>query len=149
MHEQGMTHRDLKPENILMAKDDTIKLADFGFAVNTGKNNMSLSLGTPLYMAPEIHCKKKYDRSVDVWAIGVIAVFMITGMPPFLGKTEKELKNNICKAEPNIREKSGKLPENFLKFAKDCMQKEAKNRPTAAQLLQYDFIKNAQSAKSG
>ena len=56
IHERGIAHRDLKPENILMMDENTIKLADFGFAqyLNGKKETQVQVLGSPLYMAPEI-----------------------------------------------------------------------------------------------
>ena len=85
MHEQGMAHRDLKPDNILLADEENMKLADFGFAYFAGDTKMSLSLGTPIYMAPEIVSGDDYGKEVDVWAIGVITVILTTGVPPFMG----------------------------------------------------------------
>ena len=49
---------------------------------------MSLSLGSPLYMAPELAAEKDYNEKVDIWSTGVIAYILITGKPPFIGKTK-------------------------------------------------------------
>ena len=64
------------------------KVTDFGFAVAmdpSGKE--TLALGTPSYMAPEIVSRQAYNKSVDIWALGVIVYIMLTGMTPFRGKT--------------------------------------------------------------
>ena len=93
MHKKNITHRDLKPENLLCgATDDgsiSYKLTDFGFAelFKPGKK-MSLSLGSPLYMAPEMAFEEDCDEKVDIWSTGVIAYILITGKPPFIGKTK-------------------------------------------------------------
>ena len=90
----NVTHRDLKLENIMVEiekkADGTAeiicKVTDFGFAVAmdpSGKE--TLSLGTPSYMAPEIVLRKAYDKSVDIWALGVMVYVILTGMPPFRG----------------------------------------------------------------
>jgi len=61
-----------------------IKLTDFGFAVKYDpEEKKQLSLGSPLYMAPELCSRSPYDNKVDVWAVGVIAYGLLDGHPPF------------------------------------------------------------------
>lgn len=94
MHSKSIMHRDIKLENILcedsvdLAPDDIqIKLTDFGFATRYNPNKKEkLSLGSPLYMAPELCDKMPYDEKVDVWAVGVVAYMLICGKPPFVNK---------------------------------------------------------------
>ena len=91
MHKKNIMHRDLKPENLLVqdssdSKSINIKLTDFGFATSFKKGeNLDLSLGSPLYMAPELVLEEEYDNRVDVWSTGVIAYILLSGMPPFVG----------------------------------------------------------------
>ena len=86
-----MMHRDLKPENMLVqniADSDRInvKLTDFGFATTwKAGEELDLSLGSPLYMAPELVKEETYDNRVDVWSTGVIAYILLSGIPPFIG----------------------------------------------------------------
>ena len=63
------------------------KVIDFGFAVAMDKTSgkQTLALGTPSYMAPEIVARKAYDKSVDIWALGVIVYIMLLSQPPFRG----------------------------------------------------------------
>ena len=98
MHAKNIMHRDLKPENVLCeeASDQDpneiiIKLTDFGFAVKYDPNGQkeSLSLGSPLYMAPELCKEIEYDNKVDVWAVGVIAFILLTGTPPFYDRKQR------------------------------------------------------------
>jgi len=56
-------------------------------------------------MAPEIVMGLKYDAKVDVWSIGVIAYLLLTGIPPFIGKTKKDIFSSICMEEPNYERK--------------------------------------------
>lgn len=77
-------------ENADNANDDEIyvKLTDFGFATRYEEGKQEeLSLGSPLYMAPELCREDKYDNKVDVWAIGVISFVLLTGTPPFYDKS--------------------------------------------------------------
>ena len=84
-------HRDLKPENILL--DDTydnlnIKLTDFGFARYFDPSEGSdTQLGSPIYMAPEIIKGKNYNSKVDIWSLGIITYFLLSGRPPFRGRS--------------------------------------------------------------
>lgn len=85
MHLKNMMHRDLKPENMLvqnLADSDNIniKLTDFGFATTWKQGEkLDLSLGSPLYMAPELVDEKEYDNRVDVWSVGVITYILLSG----------------------------------------------------------------------
>jgi serine/threonine protein kinase len=98
MHARKICHRDLKPENILLdSKDEkrfNIKITDFGFARShdpESEDGLTDMLGSPLYMAPEIIKKLPYDRKIDIWSLGVILYIMLTGKPPFRGKTKDEI----------------------------------------------------------
>ena len=87
MHDLGVVHRDLKPENILFDRDlSTVKLIDFGMSKILEDENalMNTKLGTPYYISPEV-LKGKYDKSCDMWSIGVITYVLLTGEPPFYG----------------------------------------------------------------
>ena len=78
---------DLKPENLLLASktDSSIKLADFGLAVETQNDKPDYFgfAGTPGYLSPEVIRKEKYGKAVDIWAIGVILYILLVGYPPF------------------------------------------------------------------
>ena len=92
-------HRDIKPENILLSPEEgqsgddiQIKLTDFGFATYYKQTEgLKQVLGSPLYMAPEIVREQTYDSAVDIWSVGVIAHIMLTGCPPFFGKSKAEI----------------------------------------------------------
>ena len=84
MHQKNITHRDLKPENLLCELSDdseiSVKLTDFGFACHyRSDEKLTLSLGSPLYMAPELCAEVEYDEKVDVWSSAVILYILITG----------------------------------------------------------------------
>ena len=104
MHQKQIMHRDLKPENILVEEnaDDVdnediwIKLTDFGFATKYDPNKkQTLSLGSPLYMAPELCKEEAYDNKVDVWSTGVITYILLVGEPPFYDRKKVGNKNAI------------------------------------------------------
>jgi len=94
-HNQGITHRDLKPENLLFDEDFKLKVADFGFATliagNSGDGQLFTILGTPSYMAPEIHLKQPYSGpAVDLFASAIILFIMLSGTPPFAQADPKD-----------------------------------------------------------
>ncbi|EIN06589.1 kinase-like protein [Punctularia strigosozonata HHB-11173 SS5] len=82
LHSLDIIYRDLKPENILLSADGHIKIADFGFAKECQINTYTLC-GTPDYLAPEIVSKKRYNKSVDWYALGILIYEMLYGLPPF------------------------------------------------------------------
>ena len=86
LHEHKQIHRDLKSDNILVAKDGTIKVADFGFAIQLTKEqkNRKSVVGTPAWMPRQLIKKEFYNELLDVCSVGVIAVELAEGEPPFL-----------------------------------------------------------------
>eukprot|EP00827_Trimyema_finlayi_P003246 TRINITY_DN298_c0_g1_i8.p1 TRINITY_DN298_c0_g1~~TRINITY_DN298_c0_g1_i8.p1 ORF type:complete len:330 (-),score=99.97 TRINITY_DN298_c0_g1_i8:13-1002(-) len=109
-HSKGVTHRDLKPENLLYDELFNLKVADFGFA-NVKQNMHSewnyTKLGTPAYMAPELHYGQPYKAErVDVFAAGIILFILIAGTPPF---------NEAKKNDPYYKYFANGQPETFWK----------------------------------
>lgn len=93
-HDKGIVHRDLKPENILLAtkaSSSQIKLADFGLAtyINPGQS-LHGTVGSPFYIAPEV-LAGGYNQAADVWSAGVILYILLSGKPPFWGKTKSRI----------------------------------------------------------
>nr|CAD7406714.1 unnamed protein product [Timema cristinae]CAD7430758.1 unnamed protein product [Timema monikensis] len=87
LHNMDIAHRDLKPENLLYTIPDhtgILKLTDFGFAKETlSKATLQTPCYTPYYVAPEVLGPEKYDKSCDVWSLGVIMYILLCGFPPF------------------------------------------------------------------
>jgi serine/threonine protein kinase len=89
-HDKGIVHRDIKPENILLAKDGTVKIADFGLAKLVGVEARDLTItdkhdvmGTPHYMAPEqVEHPQDVDHRADIYSLGVVFYQMLTGELP-------------------------------------------------------------------
>lgn len=82
-------HKDLK-------KSLDVKLIDFGFAQKFGPSNpMTLVLGSPLYMAPELINHEKYDEKVDIWALGCISYMLINGRNPFHSDTVQNIYQSV------------------------------------------------------
>ncbi len=139
MHGLGIMHRDLKPENLMCERNEeqgiVIKLTDFGFATHFDLNNpQTLSLGSPLYMAPELTTSSPYDNKVDVWAVGVILYVMVSGMYPFAGRTKEDIYLAVQTREPNYP-RIQNAGEELTNVIKACLTKNPADRPTINQLL--------------
>ncbi len=94
-HERRIVHRDLKPENILLDSTSPgklqIKVIDFGTAqVFNPSSKLRATTGTAYYIAPEV-LMKNYNEKCDVWSCGVILYILLSGTPPFNGKTDDEI----------------------------------------------------------
>ncbi len=102
IHDEGIVHRDLKPLNVLLGKDTNEPLiADFGLARELESEEQRLtrtgfSVGTPSYMSPEqIRAQKDVDSRSDVYALGAIFHFVLTGREPFVTTTLEELVRQV------------------------------------------------------
>lgn len=144
-HTKGITHRDIKPENILFESSDPdadIKLIDFGLSRKYNSNEkMHTILGTPYYVAPEV-LKGDYDEKCDVWSIGAITYIMLSGEPPFLGKTNNEIFKKIVNEEVTFDKSKWKKISNEAKsFIRECMNKNPDKRFCAEKALNHTWFK--------
>ena len=147
IHSFGVVHRDLKPENILMTNDSPtadIRLIDFGLSIIIGPNEKcNVPYGTITYIAPEVLLGKTYDKSVDIWSIGIITFFLLCGYLPFDdNESEKKIAKQITKMPTPF---DNKVWDNISPEAKDfvdkILQKEPENRLNMDQILDHPWIK--------
>ncbi len=93
-HDAGIIHRDLKPSNLLITKDRQVKLADFGIAQVFASSKLTVTggvVGTAEYMSPEQAEGRRVTKKSDLYALGAVLYAMLTGRPPFTGKTVIEV----------------------------------------------------------
>jgi NIMA (never in mitosis gene a)-related kinase 1/4/5 len=99
MHSKNILHRDIKTQNIFIAKNNILKIGDFGISkeLETMTPMAMTSCGTPYFMPPEVCLGKPYDNKADVWAIGVILYELITFRKPFDSDTISGVFEKITK----------------------------------------------------
>ncbi|KAH9489677.1 Calcium/calmodulin-dependent protein kinase type IV [Bulinus truncatus] len=103
LHKHDIAHRDLKPENIMyenLSQDSKLKIADFGLStIVSNKVSLVTVCGTPGYCAPEVLKGERYNKSCDMWSIGVITYILLCGYEPFYSENEAQMFKKILKGE--------------------------------------------------
>ncbi|BFG31616.1 hypothetical protein CerSpe_178900 [Prunus speciosa] len=149
-HENGVVHRDLKPENILLATTSSsspIKLADFGLAtyIKPGKK-LHGTVGSPFYIAPEV-LTGGYDQSADVWSAGVILYILLSGIPPFWGKTKSRIFDAVRAADLWFPpDPWGHISVSAKDLIAEMLCVDPSRRLTAAQVLAHPWLQSCACA---
>ncbi|KAF5729941.1 calcium-dependent protein kinase 26-like [Tripterygium wilfordii] len=149
-HEKGIVHRDLKPENILLANKSLlspIKLADFGLAtyIKPG-GNLHGTVGSPFYIAPEV-LAGDYNQAADVWSAGVILYILLSGMPPFWGKTKSRIFDSVRAADLQFpSDPWDKISASAKDLITGMLCVDPSKRLTAAQVLAHSWMVDCKQA---
>mmetsp|Transcript_1066 Transcript_1066/g.2121 ORF Transcript_1066/g.2121 Transcript_1066/m.2121 type:complete len:423 (-) Transcript_1066:34-1302(-) len=146
MHKRGIVHRDIKPENILFEttdEDSPIKIIDFGLSrkhYGGQEPPMTSVVGTPYYIAPEV-LRKKYDKSCDLWSVGVIAYILLCGYPPFNGANNDQTHRRVLRGRYYFPAEDWKdVSIEAMDFIHRMLQMDPRKRMTVKQALNHPWI---------
>jgi len=132
-HKLGIIHRDIKPSNLMLTADGRIKVADFGLAQmanDEGEFDLpTKAVGTPYWMSPEQCRGQTAIPQSDIYALGALLFFALTGEVPFRGKTKREILNqHLSTPVPDPRKYRKDIPETFVKIIQRAMAKNPAER---------------------
>eukprot|EP00252_Welwitschia_mirabilis_P012008 TRINITY_DN26703_c0_g1_i1.p1 TRINITY_DN26703_c0_g1~~TRINITY_DN26703_c0_g1_i1.p1 ORF type:complete len:842 (+),score=87.97 TRINITY_DN26703_c0_g1_i1:179-2704(+) len=144
LHKKNTVHRDIKGANILVDPTGHVKVADFGMAKHISANSCPLSFkGSPYWMAPEVFKNSKgYDLAVDIWSLGCTVIEMATARPPWSQYEGIAAMFKIWNSK-ELPELPANLSEDGKDFIRLCLQRDPGKRPSAARLLEHQFVKSA------
>jgi len=155
LHENGIAHRDLKPENLLSAgeeENEIVKIADFGFSksfAGEDAEKLMTSCGSPGYVAPEILTAESYDKSVDMWSVGVIIYILLSGYPPFYADSAPALFKKIMDVKYDFDDSVwDDISDSAKDLIRNLLVKEPSKRFTAKQCLDHPWVKGAAASKN-
>jgi len=157
-HANGRIHRDIKAGNIIISETGSVQVADFGVSGSLVEQLRTTLCGSPCWMAPEVMLRAwpqgrqsdGYDYAVDIWSLGITALELAKGRPPFAEFAPSRVFSMVVQnPPPELDDASAstkrKFSSGFKDFVSLCLQKDPSLRPSASKLLKHKFFKNKKS----
>lgn len=142
-HAKNIIHRDLKPENILFGSSGRLKIADFGWAVHTVSTSRRTTMcGTLDFLAPEL-CEKRpeYDKTVDVWSLGIVVYELLYGQAPFAAEGRPETMDRIRTAPLEFLDSVRHVSVEAKNLISGLLQRDPAKRARLKDVLYHPWIK--------
>jgi serine/threonine protein kinase len=157
-HQSGLIHRDIKPANLYLCRrrgqGDVVKVLDFGLVrelrqdAEVSRSAVDTVVGTPLYLSPEaILTPDRIDARADLYGLGAVAYFMLTGSAPFGGRTLVEICSHHLHTPPEplsprraAARASREVPSDLERLVLHCLAKEPDARPPSAAALAESLL---------
>ena len=144
-HRAGIIHRDIKPDNIILEGFfASALLMDFGIAKAAkaeSTTDSGVAMGTPTYMSPEQAAgDDTIDHRSDIYSVGVLGYHMLTGKPPFTGRTAHQvIAGHVAELPPPIRKNNPSVPKRMADAIEKCLEKKPEHRYQNAMALSEDL----------
>jgi serine/threonine protein kinase len=150
-HLRGLIHRDLKPSNVMITPNDHVKVLDLGLALIQGElatdrtvvGGQGYVVGTMDYIAPEqADDAAKVDARSDIYSLGCVLYFALTGRPPFPGgDTRQKITRHRTEEPIPITQLNPSIPTAFAKFLGRLMAKKPEDRPASCDAVRAELLK--------
>ena len=152
LHQYGIVHRDLKPDNIMITQQNeygVLKIMDFGLSKIVSPNERMVDgYGTLSYVAPEVLLRTPYNKEVDIWSMGVILFYMLSGRLPFRGKQEQEVAEKIV-YDPLVFDEDDwdTRSQKVQDLISRCLEKKKEDRITIEEFINHPWFKKNMKQK--
>ncbi|XP_059618004.1 neither inactivation nor afterpotential protein C [Phlebotomus argentipes] len=147
LHSKHIVHRDVRGSNILLTHEGEVKLCDFGLArdIKTTLGKRGTNIGSPNWMAPEIFSGSRIDDEVygsrcDVWALGITAIELGDGNPPFKDMHPTRVIFQIMRNPPPTLYRPANWSQNYNDFICECLEKNPEHRPFMVEVMEHPFF---------